>query len=138
MRCSIISFMLLFGSISVAGLKIDAAYKMSETRLKAVGGMKAEERRKEVLRLKTELDETLNAWEKENPKDASKDEEAVSLFFYTLSPVFELAEKEKKSEKDCSNAELAIRAAGGQGKPEGVPLTKNSKIALDWVLALCK
>lgn len=127
-------------SFAHAGLKkVTDFYKESEASYQKALKEKTSSKKAAYLKdLKKSFEATLDEYEKKNPKEGSNQENEVSLLYYTLEPVFELAELPKISEKDCDKKEMTVRSHASMGKPEGTKLSPRALEALRWIEVLCK
>ncbi|WII70895.1 hypothetical protein QJS83_10525 [Bdellovibrio sp. 22V] len=140
MRAIIFTLVALSFSFAQADLKkVDDFYKESEAAYQKAAKEKTFAKKSSYLKdLKKSFETTLNDYEKTNPKEGSAQEQEVSRLYYTLEPVFDVADLKTASEKDCDKKEQTVRAHASMGQPEGATLPARAQEAIRWLEILCK
>lgn len=140
MRRSLVTLAVLLASVSAHAelLKVTDLYKKSEVLLKESTAAKTEKERIAKFKdLEKAIESTRATYELKESDQDSDAYEAISRFFYTLSPIVKLVD-EKKIAAKCDFTENRIKSADAQGKDEGAPLTKDATVALEWLKQFCK
>jgi len=89
-----------------------------------------------LKKLGDSINQTLKEYKKLTPKEGDKKEEAVSMFFFTLEPVFKMM-KEQPSIETCAQARHEIEKNDRAGRGEDATVTEPAAEALDWLTILC-
>lgn len=87
--------------------------------------------------LKKSFDKELALYQKNNPQKGSNEEHEISRLFFTLDPVFELADKKNISATECQHARAAIGPVDAKETPESTRLARTQE-ALRWLELICK
>jgi Skp family chaperone for outer membrane proteins len=128
-------------SVANAGKNKDISFFLAESERLAQSSEKEtdlKKRYKPLQTLKKSLESELKKYKKENPQEGSDEEQAVSRFFYTLEPAFELISKKKITEEDCARAVKSVERDDSIGRPEGTKRSLEALAALKWLSLLCQ
>ena len=109
----------------------------SEMRDKAKTAKDFKGKAEELKKLEAEFVKVRAELRKKYPEKGPAEEKPINVFFYTLEPVFQIAQKKSAPDKDCDEAERQIKADDRQGKKESDPVDKDSAEALAWLSLLC-
>ena len=136
---TIILCLVLFSTADAAELKtVQDFYKESEKLYAQAEKAKSLKKKTGYLKeLKKSFDKELALYEKANPQEGPSEEHDVSRLYYTLNPVFELAEKKKLSETDCKQAKIDIAPVDPKSMPDSPRLPRTQE-AMRWARLICK
>ncbi|MDG0818221.1 hypothetical protein [Bdellovibrio svalbardensis] len=132
------SLILLSNSVALAvKLKVVSdLYKESES-LRSIAQKESPLKFEKIKDLEKSFKSALDQYEKENPKAGDKAEQEVSLLFYTLEPVFKLANSKEIKTSDCLKVRQEVKTGDSMGRPEGSLASKQADEAYKWLDILC-
>ncbi|MNS86794.1 hypothetical protein D3C72_1207090 [compost metagenome] len=93
----------------------------------------------ELKKLEAQLNEVRAEFKKKKPTGdkVPTAQHEVTVFYYSLTPLFEIAKKDQADSKECAQAERRILSSANQGKIEGAPHDKDSLEVIAWHKLLC-
>lgn len=138
MHYTLILALILTASTSFADLpSTDDLYKRStELQPEATAKEPVKAATKNLKTLEKELTAAIKAYKLDNPTESTKEEDGISLLYFSLEPVFNLAKKSKITTEDCELTESELLA--GDRKDDASGPSKNVAEALIWQKILCK
>lgn len=116
---------------------VEIFYQESESLLKQAEKKPTTKKMKLLKDLQKSMQDTLDQYEKKDPNLGSTEEDKISLFFYTLEPVFKLHQKKKITRTECQQVQQEIRTGDRMGRPEDAPASKQALVALAWLETIC-
>lgn len=137
---TMIIFIVIFTSsfAQAAKLKVLADfYKESETLQELTQKETSKDKSQHLKKLEKSFKSALDQYEKESPKEGNSEEQRISLLFYTLEPVFKLAQKNSFKESSCNSTRQEIKTGDSMGRPQGHPASKQATEAYKWLDLLC-
>lgn len=141
MRHQMIILTLLLTSLSAfseTSMKnVEIFYEESENLLKQAEQKPAAKKMKLLKNLQKSMQDSLDQYEKKDPKLGGTEEDKISLLYYTIEPVFKLNLKKKITRTRCQQVQQEIRTGDRMGRPEDAPSTKPALVALAWLKTIC-